>query len=263
MPSAKTPTPDLAENLHELGLRGLAAQLDDFLARATKQRLGSVRLLEELVRVESIDRQRRSLESRWRRSRIGSFKPMADFDWSWPRAIPRDLVERALALEFLDEGANVILVGAHGLGKTMLLKNIAHQAVLRGSTVLFVTAARLMSDLSAQDSPRALERRLKHYTAFGVLCIDELGYLAYDARATDLLFEVVTRRHAASKPIVLSTNLAFKDWPDVLPNATCTVALVDRLTHRADIIHIKGDSWRQKESKERQKRRQQSHGDDS
>lgn len=268
MTSAKTettttPSPELAENLRTLGLRGLADELDDFLARATKRRLGPAQLIEELVRIETHDRQRRSLERRQARSRIGSFKPMADFDWNWPTAIPRQRVERALNLEFLNEGANVILVGAHGLGKTMILKNIAHQAVLHGASVLFVTAARMLSELSTEDSPRALERRLKHYARFGVLAIDELGYLSYDSRAADLLFEVVSRRHAASKPILLSTNLAFKDWPTVFPNATCSVALVDRLTHKADVIHIKGDSWRQKESRERQQRRQQDEDDDS
>ena len=117
-----------------------------------------------------------------------------------------------------------------------------------------MTAARLINDLGAYDSPRALEQRLKHYAQMSLLCIDEVGYLSYDSRAADLLFEVVSRRHAAKKPIVLSTNLAFKDWGTVFPHATCTVALIDRLTHRADIIRIEGESWRKKEAKERQAR---------
>jgi len=252
MPSDRTP--DLAEALRELGLRGLADGLADFVARATKARLGPVQIIEELVRIEKLDRARRSLERRQRRSKVGAFKPMADFDWNWPSAIDRHLVEQALALRFLDDGANVILVGAHGLGKTMIVQNIAHQAILAGHSVLFLTAAKLLNDLGAYDTTRALEARLKYYTQIAVICCDELGYLSYDNRAADLLFEIISRRHAARKPIVLSTNLAFKDWATVFPHATCTVALVDRLTHRADIIHIKGDSWRKKEALERQAR---------
>lgn len=247
-----TPSPDLAKALRETGLRALADGLADFIALATKRRLSPVQILEEVARVEALDRAKRSLERRQGRCKVGAFKPMADFDWNWPTAIDRALVERALDLAFVRDGDNIILVGAHGLGKSMIVQNIAHQAVLNGHVALFVTAARLLNDLGACESSRALELRLKRYAQVAILCIDELGYLSYDSRAADLLFEVVSRRHATRKPIVLSTNLAFKDWATVFPHATCTVALVDRLTHRADIIRITGESWRKKEAKERQ-----------
>jgi len=247
-----TPNPDLAKALREIGLRALAEGLADFVALATKRRLSPIQILEEIARIEALERARRSLERRQNRCKVGAFKPMADFDWSWPTAIDRTLVERALALGFVPSGDNIILVGAHGLGKTMILQNIAHQAVIEGHVALFVTAARLLNHLGACDSSRALELRLKRYAQVPILFIDELGYLSYDSRAADLLFEVVSRRHATRKPIVLSTNLAFKDWATVFPHATCTVALVDRLTHRADIIRITGESWRKKEAQERQ-----------
>jgi DNA replication protein DnaC len=247
-------TPDLVGELNSLGIRGIAAVLDDFLAAAIKQRFSPVQLFEEFVRIEKRDRARRSLERRQARSRIGTFKPMADFDWNWPKTIDRPLVERSLRLDFVDEGANLIVVGAHGLGKTMLMKNVAHQAVLAGHTVLFVTAAKMLGELAAIDSPSKLEQRIRHYAGIRLLCVDELGYLSYDNRAADLLFEIVSRRYNAHKPIALTTNLAFKDWTTVFPHATCTIALVDRITHRADIIKIEGQSWRRKEAQERQAR---------
>jgi DNA replication protein DnaC len=178
---------------------------------------------------------------------------------SWSRAVhvylSQAIIKRALALDFVDEGANILIVGEHGLGKTMILENIAHRAVLAGKTLLLTTAARMLGELAPIDSPSKLERRFKHYSAMRVLCVDELGYLSYDNRAADLLFEVVSRRYHAGKPIVLTTNLAFKDWGRVFPHATCTIALVDRLTHRADIIKITGDSWRRKEASERAQRK--------
>ena len=245
---------DLGSRLVSVGLRGLAESVDDFLAHATKERLSAVQMIEELVRVEYIDRARRSLQRRQARAKIGVFKPMADFDWNWPSHIDRPMVERALQLHFVGEGVNLIVVGAHGLGKTMLLKNIAHLAVLEGHTVLCVTAARMLGELASIDSPSKLESRIKHYARMRVLCLDELGYLSYDSRAADLLFEIVTRRYEARRPIVLSTNLAFKDWTTIFPHATCTIALVDRLTHRADIIKLEGESWRRKEARARQQR---------
>src|SRR5690606_5833749 len=113
-----------------------------------------------IVAQELGDRRQRSLERRLVRSRIGRFKPIADFDWAWPKKIDRKLVDGALGLDFVESGSNVVLVAAQGLGKTMIAKNVAHAAVVAGHTVRFVTASDLLLDLAAQDSARALDRRL-------------------------------------------------------------------------------------------------------
>ncbi|XXU73209.1 ATP-binding protein [Sorangium sp. So ce1151] len=88
-----------------------------------------------------------------------------------------------------------------------------------------------------------------------ILCIDEVGYLSYDTRHADLLFEVVTRRYEKNKSIVLTTNKPFAEWPTVFPNAACVVTLVDRLLHRAELVVIEGDSYRLRDAQERQLRR--------
>lgn len=252
-PPIVTPT-ILPEALRRLGLRRTAADLPDFVARATRSRWSPAVLLEELVRAEAQDRARRSLERRLSRARLGSFQPMADFEWDWPQSIDRAAVERVFDLGFLASGHNVILVAAQGLGKTMIAKNVAHQAVLRGAQVLYVTAADLLLDLGSQETSRLLERRLRHYAEPRLLCIDEVGYLTYDNRAADLLFQVVTRRYER-RSILLTTNLAFKDWGTVFPNATCATALIDRLIHHVEIITITGDSYRRREAEAAQKAR--------
>ena len=244
----------LAEKLDSIGLCCIAEQLDDLIARATKRRFSHVQLLEYIHELESTDRARRGLESRLRRSHIGRFKPMADFDWAWPKRIERRDVESALALDFLPKVRNIILVAAQGLGKTMIAKNIAYQTVQAGHSVLFITAAKLLLDLGGVESSAALERRLRHYSRFHLLCIDEIGYLSYDSRNADLLFEVINRRYE-HKSIVLTTNLAFSDWPTIFPNATCTTALIDRVIHHADIITIEGESYRRREAEEAKKQR--------
>ena len=136
----------------------------------------------------------------------------------------------------------------------MLTKNLLHQAVLVGHSALFITAADLLLDLNGQETSRALERRLRAYARPQILAIDEIGYLTYDAHAADLLFQVISRRYE-QRSIVVTTNLLFKQWDTVFPNASCAVALIDRLTHHAEIIPIEGESYRKREAELTQKKR--------
>src|ERR1044072_8126313 len=124
--------------------------MGDFFARATKQRWAPRQILEHLVQTEAAERAHRSLQQRLLLAKIKKFKPMADFDWSWPTKIERDVIERALTLDFLPEARNLVLVGANGLGKTMIAQNICHAAVLAGHSVLFRSAAALLEELHRQ-----------------------------------------------------------------------------------------------------------------
>jgi len=232
---------ELKSRLKALGLFGLIACWDHIADKPW---------LQEVLAIEERERKKRSLERRLRHSRVASFKPMADFDWAWPKKIDREAVDELFTLAFVKSGHNTVLVGPNGVGKTMILKNVAHQAVVRGHNVRFATASDMLADLAAQDSSAALARRLRRYTMPHLLCVDEVGYLSYDNRYADLLFEVVTRRYDAQKPLLLSTNKAFSEWSEVFPHAACVVTLVDRLIHRAEVIEIEAESYRLKEAKE-------------
>jgi DNA replication protein DnaC len=242
-----TPMPtDLASALSAIGLSGLASQLPDFLARAAKTRMSPPVILEELVRQESLYRAHKSAERRMKAAHIGSFRPMADFDWNWPKVIDRDQIENALTLDFIQARRNLVLIAGNGLGKTMIVKNIAFLAVQAGLSVIFRTASEILSDLSC-DSPQRRRQRVAFYGRPDLLCLDEVGYLSYDDRAADLLFEVVNRRYER-RSLLVTTNLAFGDWNTVVPNATCLTTLLDRLLHHADVTLLDGDSYRTFES---------------
>src|SRR6266542_2271406 len=211
MMTTTIPSNDLVSQLTCIGLKTVAQNLDDFIARATKGRWSPRTILEEVSRTEARERARLSLERRLRMSGIKSFKAMADFDWNWP-------------------------------------KKIAHSRIMAGYSVLFRGAADIIEDLQC-DSPELRRRKIKAYARPHLLCIDELAYLSYDDNAADLLYQVINRRYER-RSVVITTNRAFKEWNQVFPNATCIATLLDRLTHHADVTVIDGESYRVHESEQ-------------
>ena len=239
----------LREHAGALRLHGLLAHWGEVMGHPEQ-----ARWVAQLLGWEGAERGRRSLERRLREARIGRFKPLADFDWTWPRSIERAALEELMGLEFIREASNVVLVGPNGVGKTMCACNLGYQAVLAGHTALFITAGSLLGELAALDSDSALRRKLRQYAAPDLLLIDEVGYLSYSNRHADLLFELISRRYQ-HKSTVVTTNRAFAEWGEVFPNAACVVSLVDRLMHRAEVVRIEGDSYRAKEAAERKAQR--------
>jgi DNA replication protein DnaC len=235
----------LAARAKALGFYGM---LEDWTRYRDEPWLAPLLEREEQVRAQ------RSLQRRIQRCRIGAFKPIEDFDYDWPQKIDREQVEDLFDLEWLDAVSNVVLVGPNGVGKTMIAQNLAYQAILHGATVRFVTASELLNDLAAQESTTAFHRRVSRYSRPRLLVIDELGYLSYDNRHADLLYEVVSRRYL-KKPTLLTTNKPFGEWSEVFPSATSVVTLVDRLVHRCEVVSIEGESYRLREAKENTERK--------
>ena len=230
-----TTTDELKTRAQTLKLYGLLAHWDE---------ISDQDWVVLLIEWEEAERQARSLQRRLSNARLGQFKPLADFDWQWPKRCDRAALEELMRLGFLGEAGNAVLVGPNG------------QGVINGHTVLFTTASGMLNELAAQDGDSALRRRLKRYTHPELLVIDEIGYLSYGNRHADLLFEIVSRRYE-EKSTVVTTNRPFAEWGEVFPNASCVVSLIDRLVHNAEIINIEGDSYRLKEARERSQQRQQ------
>lgn len=212
--------------------------------------------IEEVIHWEETERLQRSLERRLYQAKLGRFKPLVEFDWGWPKKCDREIIEDLMRLDFIKDNINIILVGPNGAGKSTIACNIAHQAALRGHTVLFTSAAHMLGELAEQDGDNALRRRIKHYVQPSLLVIDEVGYLSYSNRHADLMFEVISRRYQ-SKSTLITTNKPFSEWGEIFPNASCVVSLIDRLVHHSEIISIDADSYRLKEAMEKNQQRKE------
>lgn len=234
---------DLKELAGKLGFRAIEANWNEY---------AEAPWLEALLRAEEKEREGRSLERRIKDSEIGQFKPMAEFDWSWPQKINRDQLEDLFSLSFLEEKANVVLVATNGLGKTMISQNLAYKALLAGHKTRFVKASKMLDELLQCDGAPTRKRRIKKFCQPALLVVDEVGYMSYDNRYADLLYEVISERYQ-KKSTIVTTNKAFTEWGEIFPNAACVVTMVDRLTHNAELILVEGESYRHHEAEERAK----------
>ncbi len=193
-------TDTLMDRARELGLHGLLAHWDE---------VSQCDWLPALIAWEEEERRARSLKRRLKEARLGQFKPLADFDWAWPRRCDRMAVEDLMGLEFLEEAANVVLVGPNGVGKSTIAANNAHRAVLEGHTVRFATAASMLGELAALDSDTMLQRKLRFYARQQLPVIDEVEYLSCSNRHADLLFNIVSSRTRQNSTIIYVTwNMA-------------------------------------------------------
>lgn len=231
----------LKEKARKLGLWSIVANWAEY---------ADAEWLPRLLEAEVQERTRRAFENHIRTARIGQFKPISDFDWKWPERIDREQIEDLFTLDFVRDKSNVILVGTNGLGKTMIAKNLAFRAVTSGITTRFVKASEMLNELVEADGSVKRRNCLKKFCNVPLLVIDEVGYLSYDNRFADLLYEIISGRYERHATIV-TTNKSFGEWKDIFPHAACAVTLVDRLLHRAESVLLEGESYRAKEATER------------
>jgi DNA replication protein DnaC len=236
---------EIALLLQALGFRASHDQIHALLAHLTKSHASPVAVLEGLVALERCERDVRNLAARTKKATLGTVKPAADFDWSFPERADEAAYADLFTLGFARRAQNVLFRGPAGVGKTMLAKGLGLRALELGMTVVFTNLSSALADLLRQESLPAVERRLRRYTSVDLLIADELGYQPIDARAVDLLFQIISRRHERASTVI-TTNLPYKDWSNVFPGATCLVPLVDRFTENLVTFDIRGTSYRQR-----------------
>jgi DNA replication protein DnaC len=237
----------LDEQLKYLKLPFVGQNYNDVAGTAAKEQWSHTKYLEMLIAGEAEFRRDRATERRIRQARFPVIKTLDGFQWNWPKKINRLQVQNLFKLDFVPKKANVIFLGTVGLGKTHLATALAYTACLKGVSVLFTTAIDVINNLSAAQETGRFQQEMKKYYNPSILVLDELGYLPIDKHGADLLFQVISHRYEQGS-MIISTNRAFKHWPEIFNNdATLTSAILDRLLHHAETVVIEGKSFRMKD----------------
>lgn len=246
-PRAPSDTDKLHAQLIAMHMPYVDRHFESLGQQAALDQSAHVDYLAQLIDGECCRRDDRATLRRIALARLPVLKTLEQFDWSWPTSINQLQVRQLFRLAFMEEKANVILIGTVGLGKSHLATALAHNACLQGRSALFTTATEIINSLAASQASGGFKREMHKYLKPSLLVVDELGYLPIDKFGADCLFQIISARYERSSTIVTS-NRAFKHWAEIFNNdSTLTSALLDRLLHHADTVLIEGKSYRMKD----------------
>lgn len=233
----------LRENMKILKLTTMSRILDEHLRQAQATSVRYEDFLLGLTEAEVQARTENGLKRRLREARFPLMKTFDSYDFEAAPALDKRLINHLCDGEYLREHRNVLLVGKSGTGKTHLATALGIEACRRDVRTRFVTACGLVNELIEARTQRETSRVLQRYARFELLIVDEVGYVPFSKEGAELLFQVLAERHER-RSVVLTTNLGFGDWTQVFGEAALTAALLDRLTHKAQIIECHWPSYR-------------------
>ena len=245
-----TPQLLLAHHLKALKLPTFLREYDKLARQCAREGVDHSGYLLRLAELELIERERRLVERRIKEARFPAVKSLDSFDF---RAIPslnQTLVLELARCEYVDRRENIIALGNSGTGKTHVALGLGLAACQRGVSVGFTTASALVHELIEARDERRLLQSQKRLAGLKLLIIDELGFVPLSKTGAELLFEVFSQRYERGSTLVTS-NLPFDEWTEVLGSERLTGALLDRLTHRVHLLELNGESYRLKQSRQR------------
>jgi DNA replication protein DnaC len=241
----------LEHHLKVLKLPTFVRDYKSVAAVCAQERCDYPTFLLRLAERELIDRERRAAERRIRDARFPVVKTIDTFDFKAQPSINQAVVRELIASgEYISKRENVLLVGNPGTGKTHLSIALGFAACAQGKRVRFTTTTAMVTALLEARETRTLQRSQKQLERLDVLILDELGYVPFSKAGAELLFEVISRAYERTS-LILTTNLPFENWTEVLGSERLTGAMLDRLTHRVHILEANGESFRLKDAKKR------------
>jgi len=236
-------TAALLPNLRSLKLSAMAANLERQVRQAREEKEDYEEFLLNLTEMEIATRMDNGRKRRIRDARFPLLKPLETFEFEAAPDLDTRLIKELANGQYIKEARNVIFLGRSGTGKTHLATGLGMAACGQGVRTRFVTGCGLANELMEARDEKILSRALKRYAGYGLLIIDELGYVPFSKESADLIFQVLTERNER-KSVIITTNLGFGDWTQVFGDPTLTAALLDRITHKAHIINCTWESYR-------------------
>ena len=237
----------LIENLKSLKLSTMIRNLQSHLRQAKQDMAGYDEFLLNLTEVEVQVRKENGRKRRLGEAKFPLQKPLETFDFEAATGLDARLIKELSSCEYAKKSRNVIFMGKSGTGKTHLATGLGMEACKQGIRTRFVTGCGLANELIEARDEKLLGRAVKRYGSYGLLIIDELGYVPFSKEGAQLIFQILAERHER-KPVMITTNMGFGDWTQIFGDPSMTAALLDRITHKAHVINCSWESYRLKET---------------
>lgn len=242
----------LKHHLRALKLPTVLSECEKVAQRAAAENVDHLGFLLQVCELELIERERRAAERRLKAARFPAAKTLDGFDFAARPSLNKPLILDLVRGDYLARRENVLLVGPSGTGKTHLATALGVAACGQGQRVRFWRVTELLTALREADEERSLRRLRSHLAKVDLLILDEFGYVPASKAGAELLFDVIASAYERSS-VLLTTNLPFEHWTEVLGNERLTGAALDRLTHRCHIVETTGESYRLQDAKRRRR----------
>lgn len=236
----------LKNNLSTLGLQGMEINLDQYMKRVEKQELSVTQALCQLTDVEIKMKEERAIHGCVKVANFPFRKTLDEFDFTFQPSIKADEIRGFTTLRFMESAENIIFIGSPGVGKTHISVSIGIEAAKNRKSTYFINCNDLLMNLKKAQAENRLEQRLKFFTRYRLLIIDEVGFLPLDKEASKLFFQLISRRYE-KRSTIITTNIELSKWGDVFGDPVMAAAILDRLLHHSSVIRIAGRSYRTKD----------------
>jgi DNA replication protein DnaC len=243
----------LKHHLKALKLPTLLSECEKVAQRCAADNVDHLTFLLQLCELELIERERKAAERRLKAARFPTTKLLDEFDFTARPSLNKPQVLELMRGDYLDRRENILLVGPSGTGKSHLATSLGMAACAQGRKVRFFRVTELITTLLEAKEERQLLRLRQHLGKLDLLLLDELGYVPASKAGAELLFDVIATAYERNS-VIVTTNLPFENWTEVLGNERLTGAALDRLTHRCHILETRGESYRLQDAKRRGKK---------